>query len=86
MRICKYKENTVLIAYKASCLGTDGGESMDGLDYGTKGVDQFAMLVLIEVDVDSLSRSSWRMSSREEEFWSFSAEGCFVRSTLVCWR
>jgi len=37
-------------SYKASCLATDGGESMDGLDYGTKGVDQFAMFVPIAVE------------------------------------
>ena len=26
----------MLIAYKASCLATDGGESMDGLDEGSR--------------------------------------------------
>jgi len=40
----KYKEYIVLVAYKVSCLATDGGESMDGLDYWTEGVDQLAML------------------------------------------
>ena len=40
----------MLIAYKTSCLATDGGECMDGLDYGTKGVDQLAMFVPIDVE------------------------------------
>ena len=40
----------MLIAYKASYLATDAGESMDDLDYGMKGVDQPAMFVPIDVE------------------------------------
>jgi len=48
--ICKDNEYIVLNAYKASCLATDGGESVDDLDYGTKGIDQLAMFVPIDVE------------------------------------
>jgi len=56
---------------------------MDGLDYGTKGVDELAMFFPIDAECGFSSKSSWRTSSREEQFWSFSAEGCLVRSTFV---
>jgi hypothetical protein len=44
VKIWPYKENLVLIAYKASSLAKDARQHMDDFDYRAKAVDELAIL------------------------------------------